>query len=235
MECDTQLQHQRVASGLGNKVFFMNTSPRLLVVLDVDSTLIEQEVIELLADCAGKRSEVEAVTERAMSGELDFTASLKARVSYLRGLPESVIEQTLAKCSVTKGARELISAVHKAGGKVGAVSGGFSQLLDPLARTLNLDFSRANQLEIIDGVLTGEVVGTIIDKPAKATALIEWANLSEIELRNTVAIGDGANDLDMMAASGLSIGFNAKPRVRAAADLILDSGDLSDAISLIGL
>ena len=213
----------------------MNQSPRLLVVLDVDSTLIEQEVIELLADCAGKRHEVEAVTERAMSGELDFTASLKARVSYLKGLSESVIEETLAKCTVTKGARELIAAVHAAGGKVGAVSGGFSQLLDPLAETLKLDFSRANKLEIVDGTLTGDVVGTIIDKPAKATALIEWAKASGIDLENTVAIGDGANDLDMMAVAAISIGFNAKPRVRAAADLLLDTGDLSDAIALIGL
>jgi phosphoserine phosphatase len=136
---------------------------------------------------------------------------------------------------VTKGARELIAAVHAAGGKVGAVSGGFSQLLDPLAKTLNLDFSRANQLEIVDGTLTGDVIGTIIDKPAKATALIEWANASGIDLENTVAIGDGANDLDMMAVAGLSIGFNAKPRVREAADLLLDTGDLSDAIALIGL
>jgi phosphoserine phosphatase len=213
----------------------MDQSPRLLVVLDVDSTLIEQEVIELLADCAGKRQEVEAVTERAMSGELDFTASLKARVSLLKGLPESVIEETLTKCSVTKGAKELIAAVHAAGGKVGAVSGGFVQILNPLAKTLNLDFSRANVLEIIDGTLTGEVIESIIDKPAKATALVEWAQASGIELANTIAIGDGANDLDMMAIAGLSIGFNAKPRVKAAADVIVSSGDLSDVIALIGL
>jgi phosphoserine phosphatase len=213
----------------------MDQSPRLLVVLDVDSTLIEQEVIELLADCAGKRQEVEAVTERAMSGELDFTASLKARVSLLKGLPESVIEETLTKCSVTKGAKELIAAVHAAGGKVGAVSGGFVQILDPLAKALNLDFSRANVLEIVDGTLTGEVIASIIDKPAKATALVEWAQASGIELANTIAIGDGANDLDMMAIAGLSIGFNAKPRVKAAADVVVSSGDLSDVIALIGL
>jgi phosphoserine phosphatase len=213
----------------------MDQSPRLLVVLDVDSTLIEQEVIELLADCAGKRQEVEAVTERAMSGELDFTASLKARVSLLKGLPESVIEETLTKCSVTKGAKELIAAVHAAGGKVGAVSGGFVQILDPLAKALNLDFSRANVLEIIDGTLTGEVIESIIDKPAKATALVEWAKASGIELANTIAIGDGANDLDMMAIAGLSIGFNAKPRVKAAADVVVSSGDLGDVIALIGL
>jgi phosphoserine phosphatase len=224
-----------LARGLGVKVFFMNQSTRLLVILDVDSTLIEQEVIELLADCAGRRAEVEAVTERAMSGELDFTASLKARVSHLKGLPESVIAETLAKCTVTKGAHKLIEAVHSKGGKVGAVSGGFSQLLDPLAVTLNLDFHRANQLEVVDGILTGDVIGTIIDKPAKATALRQWALESNIDLKHTVAIGDGANDLDMMGIAGLSIGFNAKPRVRAAADVILASNDLSDAIGLLGL
>lgn len=213
----------------------MSPSPRMLVIFDVDSTLIEQEVIELLADCAGKRSEVEAVTDRAMSGELDFTASLKARVRYLEGLPDSVIAETLGKCSVTKGAEKLISAIHAAGGYVGAVSGGFSQLLDPLAKELNLDFHRANSLEVIDGILTGDVTGPIIDKPAKATALVEWAEELGLDLRYTIAIGDGANDLDMMATAGLSIGFNAKPRVRKAADIILGSNDLSEAIGLIGL
>lgn len=207
----------------------------MLVIFDVDSTLIEQEVIELLADCAGKRSEVEAVTERAMSGELDFTASLKARVRHLEGLPETVIEETLAKCSITKGAKQLIAAIHLAGGKVGAVSGGFSQLLDPLAKELELDFHRANTLEVVEGYLTGDVTGPIIDKPAKATALIEWAQVLDLDLKYTVAIGDGANDLDMMAAAGLGIGFNAKPRVRKAADIILDSADLSEAIGLLGL
>jgi phosphoserine phosphatase len=207
----------------------------MLVIFDVDSTLIEQEVIELLADCAGKRSEVEAVTERAMSGELDFTASLKARVRHLEGLPERVIEETLAKCSITKGAKQLIAAIHLAGGKVGAVSGGFSQLLDPLAKELELDFHRANTLEVVEGYLTGDVTGLIIDKPAKATALIEWAQALDLDLKYTVAIGDGANDLDMMAVAGLGIGFNAKPRVRKAADIILDSADLSEAIGLLGL
>ena len=207
----------------------------MLVIFDVDSTLIEQEVIELLADCAGKRSEVEAVTEKAMSGELDFTASLKARVRHLEGLPETAIEETLAKCSITKGAKQLIAAIHLAGGKVGAVSGGFSQLLDPLAKELELDFHRANTLEVVEGYLTGDVTGLIIDKPAKATALIEWAQALDLDLKYTVAIGDGANDLDMMAVAGLGIGFNAKPRVRKAADIILDSADLSEAIGLLGL
>ena len=213
----------------------MSQKTRMLVIFDVDSTLIEEEVIELLADFAGKRAEVEAVTERAMSGELDFTASLKARVSHLKGLPESVIEETISRCTITAGAKELINAIHEAGGKVGAVSGGFTQLVAPLAKLLNLDFHRSNVLEIIDGYLTGEVIGPIIDKPAKATALAEWANSLNLELKHTVAIGDGANDLDMMDVAGLSIGFNAKPRVRKAADVILGSKNLSEVIVLLGI
>ena len=213
-----------------------STSPcRMLVVFDVDSTLIEDEVIELLADCAGKRAEVAEVTERAMAGELDFTGSLKARVIQLSGLPESVIQDTLQKITITKGAKELIAAIHLAGGKVAAVSGGFTQLLEPLAKELNLDYFRANQLEIIDGKLTGQVTGPIIDKPAKATALTQWAKELNLDLINTVAVGDGANDLDMMDIAGLSIGFNAKPRVRQAADVLIAKNDLTEVIGLLGL
>lgn len=208
---------------------------RMLVVFDVDSTLIEDEVIELLADCAGKRAEVAEVTERAMAGELDFTGSLKARVIQLAGLPESVIQDTLQKITITKGAKVLIAAIHLAGGKVAAVSGGFTQLLEPLAKELELDYFRANQLEIIDGKLTGQVSGPIIDKPAKATALTQWAKELNLELRNTVAVGDGANDLDMMDIAGLSIGFNAKPRVRQAADVLIAKNDLTEVIGLLGL
>ena len=207
----------------------------MLVVFDVDSTLIEDEVIELLADCAGKRAEVAEVTERAMAGELDFTGSLKARVIQLAGLPESVIQDTLQKITITKGAKVLIAAIHLAGGKVAAVSGGFTQLLEPLAKELELDYFRANQLEIIDGKLTGQVTGPIIDKPAKATALTQWAKELNLELRNTVAVGDGANDLDMMDIAGLSIGFNAKPRVRQAADVLIAKNDLTEVIGLLGL
>jgi phosphoserine phosphatase len=153
----------------------------------------------------------------------------------LAGLPESVIQDALAEIKVTRGAEDLIDKIHSTGGFVGAVSGGFTQILTPLAKMLNLDFYRANQLEITDGRLSGEVLEPIIDKPAKAIALKQWADEVGIPLQDCVAIGDGANDLDMMAAAGLSIGFNAKPRVRAAANLLIDSGDLSDAIELIGL
>jgi len=207
----------------------------MLVVFDVDSTLIEDEVIELLADCAGKRAEVAEVTDRAMRGELDFTGSLKARVINLAGLPESVIQESLSKITITKGARELIAAIHSAGGKVAAVSGGFTQLLEPLAKELKLDYYRANQLEIIDGKLTGQVTGSIIDKPAKADALIQWATELGLSIKNTVAVGDGANDLDMMQVAGLSIGFNAKPRVRQSADVLIAENDLSEVIGLLGL
>jgi len=209
--------------------------PSMLVVLDVDSTLIEQEVIEVLAEFAGKQAEVAAVTERAMRGELDFAGSLRARVANLAGLDQEIIGLALQKITLTKGAEKLISAVHAASGKVAAVSGGFSQILDPLALDLGLDFYRANELEIVSGKLTGDVVPPIIDKPAKALALIEWAEALGISTSQTIAIGDGANDLDMMEVAGLSIGFGAKPRVRVAADVLVDSGDLSDVLALIGL
>jgi len=215
----------------------MNQLPveaRFLVVLDVDSTLIDQEVIEVLAEFAGKADEVAKVTDRTMAGELDFAGSLRARVKTLVGLPESVIEQTLAKLTFTKGAFELVNWIHQNGGKVGAVSGGFVQLVEPLAKQIQLDFFRANQLEIVNGYLTGEVIEPIIDKPAKATAMIEWAEILGLTLRDCIAIGDGANDLDMIEAAGLGIGFNAKPRVKAAADILIESGDLADAINLIG-
>jgi phosphoserine phosphatase len=207
----------------------------MLVIFDVDSTLIEQEVIEILAGFSGRRSEVEGITSQAMGGELDFEASLRARVKLLEGLPEQMLDQALESCTVTSGALELISAIHNAGGKSGAVSGGFSQILKPLAQRLNLDFHLSNELEITNGYLTGRVTGPIIDKPAKAKALIEWSEFLGVHLRNTVAIGDGANDLDMMKVAGLSIGFNAKPRVRAAADILVSSGDLRDVLGLIGL
>lgn len=208
---------------------------KLLVVFDVDSTLIEDEVIELLADVAGKRAEVAAVTERAMAGELDFAESLIARVATLEGLPESVFAEVGARIRITRGAKELIDAVHNRGGRVGAVSGGFTQVLNPLAETLNLDFARANDLEVVDGKLTGKVLGKIIDRSAKKEALIEWAQRADFKLEQTVAVGDGANDLEMMAAAALSIAFNAKPIVKEKANLVLESGNLADLIGVLGL
>lgn len=206
-----------------------------LVVFDVDSTLIEDEVIELLADRAGKRAEVATVTERAMLGELDFTQSLNERVAVLSGLSDQVLEKVLAELKTTKGAEQLIAAIHAAGGLVGAVSGGFNQLLTPLSKKLNLDFNRANELEVVDAKLTGRVTGKIIDKAAKAAALIEWAEVSGIPLSKTIAVGDGANDLEMMRVAGLSVAFNAKPLVKDRADLVVELQDLAELIPVLGL
>ena len=208
---------------------------KLLVVFDVDSTLIEDEVIELLADVAGKRDEVAAVTERAMAGELDFAESLIERVKTLAGLPSSVFESVFQQVTITQGAAQLIDAVHAAGGRVGAVSGGFSQVLTPLAEKLSLDFARANELEVIDGFLTGNVVGKIIDRSEKKNALIEWARLAGFDIAQTVAVGDGANDLEMMQAAGLSIAFNAKQIVRDQADLVIGKRDLFQLAEALGL
>ena len=208
---------------------------KFLVVFDVDSTLIEDEVIELLADAAGKRSEVATLTDRAMAGELDFAESLIARVRALEGLPESVFAEVQQLMRITKGAKELIEAVQAAGGKVGAVSGGFTQLLIPLAQELNLNYTRANLLEVIDGRLTGRVSGTIIDRAEKANALREWAIDGGFDLKDTVAVGDGANDLEMLAIAGLGVAFNAKPIVRAQADLVIEEHDLTSLISILGL
>jgi phosphoserine phosphatase len=207
----------------------------LLVVFDVDSTLIQDEVIELLADVAGKREQVAAVTERAMAGELDFAESLIERVKVLAGLPESVFADVFKRLRVTQGATELISAIHAAGGRVGAVSGGFNQVLAPLAELLSLDFARANELEVIDGLLTGKVLGNIVDRTEKKNALIEWARLAGFEIAQTVAVGDGANDLEMMQAAGLAVAFNAKAIVRDQADLVIAKQDLKELGIALGL
>ena len=208
---------------------------KFLVVFDVDSTLIEDEVIELLADVAGKRAEVAAITERAMAGELDFAASLIERVGALAGLPESVFVDVFKRITVTTGAKKLIDAIHAAGGRVGAVSGGFNQVLAPLAELLSLDFARANELEVIDGKLTGKVIGKIIDRTEKKNALLEWAKLAGFEVAQTVAVGDGANDLEMMQAAGLSVAFNAKPIVREQANLVIAKHDLAQLGEALGV
>ncbi|MGO2140651.1 MAG: phosphoserine phosphatase SerB [Leucobacter sp.] len=208
----------------------MSVTP--LVVLDCDSTTIQDEVIELLADAAGTRELVAEVTERAMRGELDFAESLAERVATLQGTPESVFAQAYERVRLSPGIRELISAVHERGGKVGVVSGGFHEVLDPLAEDLGLDFWRANRLEVADGELTGRTVGPVIDAEAKAVALAEWAEASGIPLSATVAIGDGANDLKMMAVAAIGVGYNAKPVVREQADVSIE-GDLGQAIALL--
>lgn len=195
---------------------------RKLLIMDVDSTLIQQEVIELLADYAGKRAEVTAVTEAAMRGELDFAQSLHARVATLAGLPESVIAKVRDAVVLSLGAQELIEAFHAAGHVVCVVSGGFNQILDPLAESLGLDHWRANDLDVVDGELTGRVLGEVVDRAVKERMLREWAGQHGIPLEHCIAVGDGANDLDMLGAAGLGVAFNAKPKVRAAADAAVD-------------
>jgi phosphoserine phosphatase len=208
---------------------------RFLVVLDVDSTLIEDEVIELLADAAGTREAVAEVTFRAMNGELDFTESLRERVATLAGLPESVFAEVSARVTVTRGVPQMIAGVHAAGGKVAVVSGGFHEVIDPLAEQRGLDHWRANRLEVADGVLTGRVIPPVVDAAAKAEALQEWADAAGIPITQTIAVGDGANDLPMMALAGLSVGFDAKAPVRDVADVLLDARDLSMLLPLLGL
>ncbi len=206
-----------------------------LVVLDVDSTLIENEVIELLADQAGSLPEVEEITRRAMNGELDFEESLRARVSTLEGLPESAFGTVGAMVEVTRGVPELIAGVQGAGGRIAVVSGGFHEVLDPVAERLGLDHWRANRLEVVDGRLTGGLTGPIIDAQAKADTLVEWARDAALPLSRTIAVGDGANDLPMMAICGLAIGFDAKAPVRDLAHVLIDERDLSSVLPLLGL
>lgn len=213
----------------------MTALARFLVVLDADSTLIEDEVIELLADAAGSRSLVADLTDRAMRGELDFSESLRARVKTLAGLSTSVFTEVARLIRPTQGVHELISGLHAHGSRVGVVSGGFHELLDPLAATMGLDHWRANRLEVDGGRLTGGLVGPIIDAAAKAGALREWAAAEGIALPQTVAVGDGANDLEMMGVAGLAIAFNAKPLVRSEADLVIDLCDLSQVLPVLGL
>jgi phosphoserine phosphatase len=208
---------------------------RFLVVLDVDSTLIENEVIELLADEAGSGEKVAEITFRAMNGELDFEQSLRERVATLAGLPESVIGSVRSRVEVTRGVPELIAGVQTAGGQVAVVSGGFHEIIDPLARELGLDHWRANRLAVANGRLTGDVIPPVIDAAAKAQALREWASGAGIPMAQTVAVGDGANDLPMMAICGLAVGFDAKAPVRDLAHVLLDDRDLSALLPLLGL
>jgi phosphoserine phosphatase len=211
------------------------SGPRFLVVMDADSTFFRDEVIELLADKAGSRPAVAAITEAAMRGELDFAASLTARVRTLAGLSGDDIDQVSRQVRVTPGARELIDGVQAAGGAVGVVSGGFLEVLDGYAIRFGLDHWHANRLEMRDGRLTGQVSGAIVDANAKAEALKRWAREDDIPMSGTVVIGDGANDLVMMREAALSVAFCAKPVVRAAADVTIDKPDLSPVLALLGL
>jgi len=206
-----------------------------LVLLDMDSTLIQQEVIDLLAKHAGKLDQVSQITERAMAGDLDFSQALSARVALLAGLDQSVIELVRKEITLTNGAKELIETLHKQGHKVGVVSGGFLDVIEPILKDLKIDFYRANKLEIMNGKVTGKTEGAIIDRVAKFSSLQEFAKIEGVELSQTVAIGDGANDLDMIEAAGLGIAFNAKPKVAAAAATTISTSDLSTVLLLMGI
>lgn len=206
---------------------------RFLVVFDADSTLLRNEVIELIADEAGRGAEVAAATEAAMRGEVDFATSLRSRVQALEGVPLTAFERVLARVEPTPGATELIAAIHERGGLAAVVSGGFHEVLDTVAPALNLDQWRANRLAVRDEALSGHVDGEIVDAAAKASALSEWAAAAGVPLTRTIAIGDGANDLAMMAAAGLGIAFNAKPAVRAQADIVIADVDLREVIALL--
>ena len=204
-----------------------------LVVFDVDSTLINEEAIELLAEHSGNRERVAEITERSMRGEIDFTTSLIERVATLKDLPVSILEKTAKRLTPTNGAAELIASIHARGGKAAAVSGGFIQLLDELRAQLGLDYAMANTLEVDGNRLTGAVTGELVNREVKAKYLKLWAAENNLPLDKTIAIGDGANDLGMMAIAGTSIAFCAKPVVRESADVVIDDRDLSKVIELL--
>ena len=206
-----------------------------LVVFDVDSTLVQGEVIEMLAARAGAEGAVAAITEAAMRGELDFAKSLEQRVATLEGLPATVIDEVAAQLELMPGARTTIRTLRRLGYRCGVVSGGFRRIIEPLAEDLLLDYVAANELEIIDGVLTGRVVGQIVDRPGKAAALRDFAQKFGIPMEQTVAVGDGANDIDMLAAAGLGIAFNAKPALREVADASLSHPYLDSVLFLLGV
>lgn len=206
-----------------------------LIVMDVDSTLIQGEVIEMLAAHAGVEDEVARVTEAAMRGDLDFEQSLRHRVSLLAGLPVGVLDEVHAHLQLNPGARTLVRTLRRLGYRFAIVSGGFSQITDRLAADLGIDFARANELEVVDGVLTGRIVGDVVDRAGKAAALQEFATDLGLPLEAVIAIGDGANDLDMLSVAGLGVAYNAKPVVRDAADTAVNVPYLDTILYLLGI
>ena len=206
-----------------------------LIVMDVDSTLIQGEVIEMLAAHAGCEAEVAAVTERAMRGELDFEESLRARVALLKGVPASAIHQVYDSIHLNPGARTMVRTLRRLGYRFAIVSGGFSQITSRLAAVLGIHYQRATELEIVDGMLTGDIVGDVVDRAGKAAALREFAAEIGVPEAATIAIGDGANDLDMLNAAGLGIAYNAKPIVQDAADTAVNVPYLDAIMYLLGI
>ena len=204
-----------------------------IFLLDVDSTLINEEVIDLIAAKAGVSQEVSQITSSAMAGEIDFSESLLRRVSLLAGLSVSALDEVRKSITLTKGAAELVSALQARGDIVAVVSGGFTEVISPLLTTLKISRFRANSLEIIEGKLSGKVQGKIIDRRAKADFLNEIVASSGIPISNTVAIGDGANDIDMIQSAGIGIAFCAKPALIEVADRVISTRDLREVLKVI--
>jgi phosphoserine phosphatase len=215
--------------------YSLSRRAKRLIVFDVDSTLIQQEVIEMLAARVGAQDAVAAITEAAMRGELDFAESLHQRVATLAGLPAEVLDEVSEELKLTPGARTTLRTLRRLGYYVGVVSGGFRQVIEPLAHELMLDFVAANQLEIVDGKITGRIIGPIIDRAGKAKALRDFAQQVGVPMAQTVAVGDGANDIDMLAAAGLGVAFNAKPALREIADASLSHPYLDTVLFLLGV
>ncbi|KAA0100701.1 phosphoserine phosphatase SerB [Mycolicibacterium sp. P1-18] len=229
----------RVAAAEGVDIaledYSLSRRAKRLIVFDVDSTLIQGEVIEMLAERAGALAAVAEVTDAAMRGELDFAESLHRRVATLAGLPASVLDEVADQIELTAGARTTIRTLRRLGYYCGIVSGGFRQVIEPLAHELMMDFVSANELEIVDGVLTGRVVGNVVDRPGKAKALRDFAQQVGVPMEQTVAVGDGANDIDMLAAAGLGVAFNAKPALREVADASLSHPYLDTVLFILGV
>ncbi len=248
MDSYGSLKHAAPRKHLGQKAigtFPVNTTaenidtagkpPARLVMFDVDSTLVQGEVIEMLAAKAGTEAHVQEITAAAMRGEIDFTLSLQQRVATLTGLDASALTEVADAIRLTPGARTTIRTLRHLGYHCGVVTGGFTQVIDGLARELSLDYVQANQLEIVHGKLTGRVTGKIIDRAAKATALREFAGQVGVPIARTVAVGDGANDIDMLTTAGLGIAFNAKPALQEVADAILTSPNLDAVLTVLGI
>jgi phosphoserine phosphatase len=206
-----------------------------LIVFDVDSTLVQGEVIEMLAAHVGVEPKVREITEAAMRGELNFTESLEARVGLLAGLPESVLDEVAASVTLTPGARTTVRTLKRLGFRCGVVSGGFTRVIERIVVDLGLDFAAANELEVVNGKLTGRVVGEVIDREGKATALRQFADEYGVPLAQCVAVGDGANDIDMLRAAGMGIAFNAKPALREVADTALSHPYLDAVLFVLGV
>ena len=206
-----------------------------LIVFDVDSTLVQGEVIEMLAERAGQAAEVRAITEAAMRGELDFEQALRRRVALLAGLPAAALDEVAAQLRLTPGARTTIRTLKRMGFRCGAVSGGFDRVVARLTEELELDFYAANELEIVDEVITGRLLGPVVDRAGKANALRWFAAEYEVPLAQCVAVGDGANDMDMLSAAGLGVAFNAKPVLREVADAALSHPYLDAVLFVLGV